>query len=94
MGDFRNSTKELEIQETNLFELVPLFRVQYAQPAFDHVKGLEQQAKYVESLLIQVNGSESFEAVTAYQRIKDGFEKAFELARNAQQFAAEASEKV
>lgn len=34
MRDFRNRTKELEILETNLFELVPLFRVTYAQPAF------------------------------------------------------------
>ncbi|XP_021959945.2 laminin subunit alpha-1 isoform X2 [Folsomia candida] len=94
MRDFRNRTKELEILETNLFELVPLFRVTYAQPAFDHVKGLEQQAQYVEGLLVQINGSEPFEAVTAYQRIKEGFDKAFELARDAEKYGSDATEKV
>lgn len=58
------------------------------------MKGLEQQAQYVEGLLVQINGSEPFEAVTAYQRIKEGFDKAFELARDAEKYGSDATEKV
>src|SRR5665811_2028733 len=94
LTDLRNNTKEVEIRETTLFELVPLYRVTYAQPAFDHVEGLKLQAKYLESLLIRINVSESFSAVTAYQRITDGFEKAFQLANNASKFANDARFKV
>jgi len=46
--DLRNLSKEVEIRESNLFELVPLYRVNYAQPAFDHVEFLKQKASYME----------------------------------------------
>ena len=48
MRDLRNITKDIEIKESNLFELVPLYRVQYAQPAFDHVEMLKERAAYLQ----------------------------------------------
>jgi len=94
LRDFRNQTKEVELKDTNLFELVPMFRAAHAQPAFDHVEGLKLHAKYMEGLLIRINGSEPFAAVTAYQRIIDGFEKAFETATEAFGRAVEGTIKV
>lgn len=94
LRDLRNNTKEVELKETSLFELVPLYRTNYAQPAFDHVEGMKQHARYLERLLITINGSESFAAVTAYQRITEGFNKAFELAADANKFSKESSLKV
>lgn len=94
LRDFRNTTKELEIAETELFDMIPLYRVSYAQPAFDHVLGLQQQAKYMESKLAKLNRSEPFAAVTAYQRIKEGFDRASELASQAKRIASEAGREV
>jgi len=48
MRDLRNITKEMEIKENNLYELVPLYRVKYAQPAFDHVEMLKEKAAYLD----------------------------------------------
>jgi hypothetical protein len=94
MRDVRNQTKEVELKETNLFELVPMYRAQYAQPAFDHVEGLKLHSKYLESLLVRLNGSEPFTAATAYQRITDGFNNAFKVATDASEFSKVASSKV
>ncbi|CAG7816485.1 unnamed protein product, partial [Allacma fusca] len=75
LRDFRNTTKELEIRENSLFDLVPLYRAQYAQPAFDHVEMLKNLAGDYQGVVnsIERSGSEHLKAVTAYQRIHDGF---------------------
>lgn len=50
--DLRNLSKGVELQENMLYELIPLYRVRFAQPAFDHVKLMEQKAKYMEGYKI------------------------------------------
>lgn len=48
MKDLRNTTKDVEIRETNLFEMIPMYRAKYAQPAFDQAKMLKEHGQYLE----------------------------------------------
>ncbi|ODM90707.1 Laminin subunit alpha-1 [Orchesella cincta] len=94
--DFRNTTKELEIRDNMLFDQIPLYRVLYAQPAFDHEAGLKMKRNYIEGLFgsKRLNGSEGIRGVTAFGRMKEGFDKAWELAKNASRVAEIGSIKI
>lgn len=96
LRDFRNTTKELEIRDNLLFDKVPLFRVLYAQPAFDYELELTLRSRYIKTLFdfAILNDSDSIQAVSEFTRMKDAFLSAFQLATNASLVANQSGTKI